>query len=205
MLTKAGLPYPQKSLRIYWNLNATNVLPIINEQQIFLNHLQTELVNAALKHNPEAIDEAYYKIRKAHDNITSLYSRIAAEKMWCDFEADINEPINQTLIDSIKTLLLSLFGYGNSMLIQSPGGLHFSIKIGALSELGKNIKTDPNKILIDKISNVLSTLHFTADEVIRNKNEMVILPGTYAYNKEGVKTLCRVLNWDHFRKEDKLR
>jgi len=67
MLTKARVPYPQKCLRLYWNLNPTSVRKVIFEQQRLINEYNEEMIAAALKKSDIAIESAFHKMRRIFD------------------------------------------------------------------------------------------------------------------------------------------
>lgn len=210
LLTKAGVPYPDKCLRIYWNLNATSVRKVIAEQRQLVAECNDELLNAALKGSPEALDVAYHKIRRLFDATLGLYARASSEKLWTDYEVDFERGMyNQEsyeYADSIRKMFLEFFGKGNFLILSSPGGLHFPIKTVALREFASVIKADPSKRVLAELARAAAGKKFLSiRELNRNSNDMVILPGTIAFNAEGAKQVVRVLNWDDFSKQDILK
>jgi len=201
MLTKARIPYPQKCLRLYWNLNATSVRKVIFEQQRLINEYNEEMIAAALKKSDAAIESAFHKMRRIFDATLSLYARASAEKMWTDFEIDIeSDDFNTDVFENFKTLsrkfLTETTGKGKFLLVTSPGGLHFPVKRSAL-------RFNP-KIITDGLSELAKECGLSIKECIRNENEMVVLPGTYAYRPDGSLAVPVVLNKDDFTPEDEI-
>ena len=202
MLTKARVPYPQKCLRLYWNLNATSVRKVIFEQQRLINEYNEEMIAAALKKSDAAIESAFHKMRRIFDATLSLYARASAERMWCDFEIDIEkEDLVKDSYCKFETLscqfLAEKVGRKNFLIITSPGGLHFPVKKAAL-------RFNPNEI-INGLSGLAKECGLTIKECVRNDNEMVILPGTYAYRSDGSLAVPKVLNKKDFSPEDEIK
>lgn len=203
MLTKAMIPYPQKSLRLYWNINPSSVTKVLFEQQKMINEMNIELVSSALKGSKDGVEESFYKMRKVFDKTLSLYSRCITERTWIDFECDIDSSNNIEKFEKhIHNYFSLIFPLGSFLIIKTPGGYHFMIKLEQIQKRGSIIKNDPNKSIINDIKIQLNNEGIIYDEVIRNDNEMIILPGTYCYDKNGKEMICKVLNWDDFSEKD---
>jgi len=201
MLTKARIPYPQKCLRLYWNLNATSVRKVIFEQQRLINEYNEEMIAAALKKSDIAIESAFHKMRRIFDATLSLYARASADKMWVDFEIDIEKKeIDKDsyfeFINQSRNFLTGKLGKKQFLIVTSPGGLHFPVKKSA-------IKFNPQEIIIG-LSEAAKNCGLTIKECIRNENEMIVLPGTYAYRANGELVMPIVLNKDDFAPEDEI-
>jgi len=201
MLTKSRIPYPQKCLRLYWNLNATSVRKVIFEQQRLINEYNEEMIAAALKKSDDAIESAFHKMRRIFDATLSLYARASAERMWVDFEIDIErEDFDKDSYKNYENLsrnfLTEKVGKKNFLIVTSPGGLHFPVKKSVL-------KFNPQEIT-DKLSEIANECGLSIKECIRNENEMIVLPGTYAYRADGSLASPVVLNKDDFSPEDEI-
>jgi len=201
MLTKARVPYPQKCLRLYWNLNPTSVRKVIFEQQRLINEYNEEMIAAALKKSDTAIESAFHKMRRIFDATLSLYARATAERIWTDFEIDIeqNELIKDAYFEfenQSRKFLTEKTGKKNFLLVTSPGGLHFPVKKSAL-------RFNPQEIT-DALSNLAKKCGLSIIECVRNQNEMLALPGTYAYRADGTLAAPVVLNKDDFDQNDEI-
>jgi len=198
MLTKARVPYPQKSLRLYWNLNASDVRRVLFEQQRLINEYSSEMIDAALKRSDAAIDSAFHKMRRIFDATLSLYSKCTGEKMWMDFETDFDGFCSDSQKDDFlqfaRAGLIGLLGRGNFLIVSSPGGFHFPVKRSA-------VKFNPVEI-VDAIKSAAERANVAVSECIRNENEMICLPGTYAYDAKGNEHVIRVLNKEDFTEND---
>jgi len=202
MLTKSRLPYPQKCLRLYWNLNPTSVRKVIFEQQRMINEYNEEMIAAALKRSEAAIESAFHKIRRIFDATLSLYASAQAERMWADFEIDIDkEELNKEEYFNFekrsRNFLTEKIGKKNFLIVTSPGGLHFPVKKNAL-------RFNP-QIITDGLSDLAKDCGLSIIECIRNKNEMIILPGTYAYRADESLASPVVLNKDDFDHSDEIK
>jgi len=202
MLTNARVPYPQKCLRLYWNLNPTSVRKVIFEQQRLINEYNEEMIAAALKRSDAAIESAFHKMRRIFDATLSLYASASAERMWADFEIDIEK--DELVKDEYykfenlsRNFLTEKIGRKNFLLVTSPGGLHFPVKKDAL-------RFNPQEIT-DGISRLAKDCGLSIIECIRNKNEMIALPGTYAFRADGSLAVPVVLNKDDFDTGDEIK
>jgi len=200
MLTKAGLPYPDKALRVYWNLNTTSCMKVLYEQRKLVDEHTQELIAAALKRSDVAIDSAYHKIRKIFDSTLSLYAKSCGKKMWMDFEIDLDgfysESQKDDFLELTSSRLIELLGRGNFLVISSPSGFHFPVKRSA-------VKFPPN-VIVYMIKTTAEQMKIAVSECTRNENEMVCLPSTYAYDSRGNKCIIRVLNKGDFSEKDKI-
>jgi hypothetical protein len=208
LLTKNGMPYPEKSLRLYWNLNPSNCEIMLKDMTETIFQIQSELYHSAISNSKEGLDHSYYILRKLPETQLSSLARNTTRHYWLDYEMDIDFEITSmsdydTFIENAKPVMRELFGEGNSYIITSPGGLHFPIKHQAIARLGKKLNErepfimetdygyivrdhDPNQCFIYSILEIIKSLKtFKIDEFIRNKNEMITMPGTYCYNKKG--------------------
>jgi len=196
------VPYPQKCLRLYWNLNPTSVRKVIFEQQRLINEYNEEMIAAALKKSDAAIESAFHKMRRIFDATLSLYASASSEKMWTDFEIDIaQEELVKDEYFKFEHLsgnfLTEKTGRKNFLIVTSPGGLHFPVKKAAL-------RFNPQEIT-DGLSNIAAECKLTIKECIRNKNEMIVLPGTYAYRADGSLAAPVVLNKNDFDFKDEIK
>jgi hypothetical protein len=198
MLTKARVPYPQKSLRLYWNLNSSDVRRVLFEQQRLINEHNSEMIDAALKRSDEAIDSAFHKIRRIFDSTLSLYSRCTGKKMWMDFEVDFDgfcsDLQKNDFIEFARTRLVNLLGRGGFLIVSSPSGFHFPIK--------RSVVKFPPITIVDIIKNAAEQAKIVTSECIRNENEMICLPSTYTYDSKGNEFIIRVFNKEDFTEKD---
>jgi hypothetical protein len=203
-LTKGGMPYPDKVLVLYTNIAPTDAYSAMTAQIDSLITTQRELVDSVLKNSRQGITQAYQNIRHSHTTGQSVFARSFGESDWVDIDSDIDnyettfEGLNA--IQGIKDFLYKEIGAGNFMQIQTVGGFHWLIRKAKLSDIGKKYKADPIQTIISFMTSVLSPCGVAIKEIIRNKNEMIPLPGTIQYGQHVVK----VLNKEDFTEDKRL-
>jgi hypothetical protein len=180
-ITKNNIPYPQKCLTIYWNIDPANVRAVINQQQILLLNLQDELINSALKKSRDGVDEAFHKMRKVFDSTISLYARNFGTKYWYDIDIDLPKDVIKNNITAIHDIFTQKIGLGNFYMIDTHGGMHIIFR-------KKMIKFNPKDLITSIIESIYhqKTLPENVEgEVIINDNRMIALPGCCMAGKEG--------------------
>jgi len=185
-LTKAEIPYPQKVLVVYWNITPIDAYKAMKDQMTYLNEVLSSLADSAIKNSQGGIDEAFYKVRKSFDTCQSLFARNFGHKEWVDFDIDSVLDYDQKI--KVWDYFRQQFGTGNTMFIETAGGLHCLLRKSCLK---KNPQIICNELLI-----ILPN----AKEIVRNTNEMIPLPGTYQYGNHIVK----IFNKEDFKDEHKL-
>lgn len=185
-LTKSDKPYPAKCLVVYWNICPVDIYKAMKDQVNYLLELQSSLTDSALKNSKAALDDNFYKVRKSFDTCQSLFARNFGTKYWIDFDIDLPDGIYVEDYDKIYKVI-EPFGKGNFMFIQTGGGIHCLIKRELIKENPDNIC----KRILEVVPN--------AKEVVRNKNEMIPLPGTFQYGQSVI-----ILNKEDFTEKDKL-
>ena len=185
-LTKSGQTYPQKALVVYWNICPIDAYKAMKDQMSYLTEVLTSLTDSALKNSQGGIDEAYYKVRKSFDTCQSLFARNFGEKHWVDIDCDI-ENASDSDYHNIRLVMDKEFSPGDVMYILTAGGIHCMIRRTA-------IRNNP-VLLCEQIDKAVK-----AKEIIRNRNEMVALPGTFQYENH----IVRVINKKDFTESMKL-
>ena len=187
-LTKSGIPYPQKVLRIYINITPIDAYKAMKDQINYLTEVLTSLTDSALNNSQNGIEDSFYKVRKSFDTCQSLFARNFGTKEWVDIDIDLDEEYTENLYNNIKDIFKEYFtDSGDVMFIRTSGGIHCLIRKSKL-------KMNPNDIC-KKLSKVIK-----AKEIIRNNNEMIPCPGTYVDED----FIVRVLNKEDFSLENKL-
>jgi hypothetical protein len=188
-LTNANICFPEKCLTLYWNINPTDVRKVIFEEQKLIMELQDELINSVLKKNAPAIESAFYKIRKLYDMTLSLYQTNTGTHYWLDFDIDAEKLLIKEQYENIHAFMIEKVGIENFVFIDTKSGMHILVRKKCLrfnpNEICENIKV----ILYGENAN--STV--IKGEIIRNKNEMIPLPGTLQCMHE-----VKVLNKNDF-------
>jgi hypothetical protein len=201
-LTKAGVPYPDKVLVLYFNICPINAYTSL--QDLIKESLasQKQLLDAALTGKDDAINESWHKLTKMWDSTQSIFARNFGTREWLDLDLDIDNyktAKGWSAIDKIKSWMTGFLGVGNVMLVQTTGGIHCLIRRSSLAELSKSVKADPMKRILTMITPNLELGGINVKEVVRNDNEQIPLPGTLQYG-----SLVTVLNKDDFSEEHML-
>jgi hypothetical protein len=199
-LTKANLPYPDKVLVLYINIVPTNAYRAMQEQLKYLIDIQQQLTDAVVKNSEGGIEACYKNIRHCHTTGQSVFARCFSDTYWVDIDCDCEStPLD---IGIIKEKLFNQgFAKGDFIIVDTAGGTHWMFTSTSLKGYGKRIKNDPIKMVVNIIESVLRWQGYDPKEVVRNKNEMIPLPGTLQYGDY----LVRVINKQDFDESMKLQ
>lgn len=193
-LTKSGLPYPQKVMVCYANINPSDVLKTIGEMNKAIDENKDALVFAAIKGSKAGVDDAFHKIRKVEDKLISLYARNIGTKTWVDFDFDIDKSFVPVVAAQVDAFLRTL-GDVDHHWVDTKGGAHMLLlkdhlkfNPGCLSTIGYialwyanqlDSGVDPipfslaNADVVNQVKSLTSQF-----EIIQNSNQMVPCPGT---------------------------
>jgi hypothetical protein len=175
--TKNDKHFPEKSLRTYWTITPIDCLEASKNIVQKINEMHYMLMDAAFKKSNDAISSVWYALKKTLDDM-AIYAKSRSRGVWIDIDADISDMKNiEPAIEEIKAKINALIGIGNLMIIRTSGGLHWMVKIDSLKSAGKELKSDPIEAIIALIKSGLTD--FEVDEVIRNSNMQIPMPGTF--------------------------
>lgn len=190
---KNGLPYPQKCLCVYWNINAGSSVKLGKSIQDYISEYTLAMTSCAISKSEKGMLEAIRNMKLLPHRVYTLASEARSKKVWMDIDMDFEEELTDELLGNIKTAFGDHLPKGAYVLIRTGGGIHGLIKCAAL-------KGNPQEIV--KELQVLAK----CKECIINPNPMVPLTGTRQYSET-----VRVLNKDDFadvvlpeREEDQL-
>jgi hypothetical protein len=196
-LTKAEVPFPDKVLVLYCNICPTDAWAAMKEQMNYLNATQIELTDSILKNSITGTDNSFKNIRHCHTTGQSVFARSFSDREWTDIDCDISdfEAVDGwKAIDDIKRWLYAEAGMGNFMQIQTSGGFHWLVRKQVLADMGRKFRKDPVGEIILQMAALLKD-KCTMNEIVRNKNEMIPMPGTLQYGTH----LVTVENKDDFK------
>jgi hypothetical protein len=202
-LTKAGMPYPDRVLVLYTNIAPTDAYTAMTKQIDNLITVQRELVDSVLKNSRSGIAQAYRNIRHSHTTGQSVFARSFSDSDWVDIDFDIeNYQTDEGIeaLESVKKIFYEEIGKGNFMQIQTVGGFHWLVRKSELSAIGRKYRADPIQTIISLATSILASRGVVIKEIIRNKNEMIPLPGAVQYGIHVVK----VLNKDDFTPDKRM-
>jgi hypothetical protein len=201
-LTKAGLSYPDCVLVLYYNVVPSNAYRAMQQQMIYLMDLQKQLTDAVVGNSEGGIEACYKNIRHCHTTGQSVFARSFSDAVWVDIDMDCKPKPALEVVERVRLHLLDQldFSKGDFMIIDTAGGDHIMFRSAALKAAGARFKGDPVKKVIDGMSDVLQASGLEPEEIVRNKNEMVALPGTLQYGDH----IVRVLNKEDFTEDMKM-
>jgi hypothetical protein len=202
-LTKSGMPYPDKVLVLYINIAPVDAYSAMTKQIDSLLTTQRELTDSVLKNSPQGTAQAYYNIRRSHTTGQSVFARSFGESVWVDIDSDIegfDTDRGREVIQGVKELLYTEVGKSNFMQIQTVGGFHWLIRKSKLSDIGRKYKADPIGTIISFMTSAFKADGIAVNEIVKNRNEMIPLPGTIQYGRHVVK----VVNKEDFQESNRL-
>lgn len=202
-LTKAGMPYPDKVLVLYANIAPADAYSAMMQQIDGLITTQRELTDSVLKNSRDGIAQAYRNIRRSHTTGQSVFARSFGDAEWVDIDSDIegyDSAGGREAIQEVKDFLGAETGKGNFMQIQTTGGFHWLLRKSKLAGIGRKYKADPIGTIISFMTSVFAPNGITINEIVKNKNEMIPLPGTIQYGRH----IVTVLNKEDFTEDKQL-
>lgn len=176
---------PQEALRIHVNINNSDGRKIPDK-------LVSDLCSKAFSLN-------YCKEEERENILNNLIKRclkggevLAQQEQsireWADYDIDMNSlPLDyDKFVSDIRKKIQLFLEMGQYIMVSSPNGLHILVRNGSFKTIPKNMLDD------------IRDLDYDFGEIKRNKGDMIILPGTYAYDKEKREVPIRILNYQDF-------
>ena len=191
-LTKAGLPFPDKVLVLYTNIAPVDAYAAMNQQIDHLISTQRELADSILKNSPQGIEQAFQNIRHSHTTGQSVFARSFSDSDWVDIDSDIaalKTAAEWDAVQRVKDFLYAETGRGRFMQVQTAGGFHWLIRKEQLAGIGRKYKTDPVQVIITRMNAEFAAGSVRVNEIVKNRNEMIPLPGTIQYGERVVTVL----------------
>jgi hypothetical protein len=202
-LTRAGMPYPDNVLVLYANIAPTDAYSAMTKQIDNLIAIQRELVDSVLKNSQQGIAQSYRNIRHSHTTGQSIFARSFSDSDWADIDSDIDNyetGEGREAIQSVKAFLYDEIGRGNFIQVRTAGGFHWLVRKSKLSNVGRKHKTDPVAAIISSMASIFGLHGIVINEIVKNRNEMIPLPGTVQYGFHVVS----VANKEDFTEEHRL-
>lgn len=193
MLTKSGLPYPEKTLVCYCYVNPSDELNCVDDTITFYNSINKELLQSFRKGSKDGVIDHLEKLPKVFEHLRSCHATNLSRRIWRDFDFDLSETgkkCKDRIRESIQVSFTRKFGKRNFVMIETSGGFHVLLKVEVL-------KSNPNKF----IEETISFCEFTEieenlfDEVKMTEagSQFVPVPGTLQYGN-----LVKVVNKEDF-------
>ena len=206
MLTKSGLPYPEKCLVCYAYVNPSDELDCVDDTVVFYDKIKSELVRSYRKNSKDGVTDHLEKLPKIFEHLRSCHATHLSRRVWrdYDFDVDVPEEMQDKLTkDAAKTFVKlaivehanKFYGKGNYAIVDTSGGFHLLVKVSAIKDNPNNFITavqctqfDHNKALKGHIGDLCKEVKLT--EV---GSQFVPLPGTLQYGR-----LVTIVNKEDF-------
>lgn len=185
MLTKSGLPYPEKCLVCYAYVNPSDELDCVDDTVVFYDKIKSELVRSYRKNSKDGVADHLEKLPKIFEHLRSCHASHLSRRIWRDFDFDIDVPekVNISKDDAKEIVRKAIvknadttYGKGNYAIVDTSGGFHLLVRISAM-------KSDPN----DFIKAVQSVPFTWTNSCYSHKNDMTIT----ALKDDYIRTLCK--------------
>lgn len=173
MLTKSGLPYPDKVMVTYIYMALCSERKCIQESIKYANQIKDELIDSYSKGSKDGIEDQLYKLAHFNQHNKSVHALSASRKPYIDFDMDITEEKYRDEVYSVmREKLNEVFGsYSAGFIVETTGGFHTLIK-------KEYLKFNPQKF-IDAVLEACDAKW--VKEFIKNDNLFIPIPGTYQY------------------------
>lgn len=206
MLTKSGLPYPEKCLVCYAYVNPSDELDCVDDTVVFYDKIKSELVRSYRKNSKDGVDDHLEKLPKIFEHLRSCHASHLSRRIWRDYDFDVDVPKemqDKLTKDAAKVFVKiaivehanKFYGKGNYAIVDTPGGYHLLVKVSA-------IKDNPNNFIA-----AVQCTQFDHDEALKGRvgdlckevkltevgSQFVPLPGTLQYGR-----LVTIVNKEDF-------
>lgn len=207
MLTKSGLPYPEKCLVCYAYVNPSDELDCVDDTVVFYDKIKSELVRSYRKNSKDGVDDHLEKLPKIFEHLRSCHASHLSRRIWRDYDFDVDVPkeMQDTLTKDAAKIFVKIaiiehankfYGKGNYAIVDTSGGYHLLVKVSA-------IKDNPNNF----IAAVQCTQFAHNDELLKGRigdlckevkltevgSQFLPMPGTLQYGR-----LVTIINKEDF-------
>lgn len=206
MLTKSGLPYPEKCLVCYAYVNPSDELDCVDDTVAFYDKIKGELVRSYRKNSKDGVTDHLEKLPKIFEHLRSCHAAHLSRRIWrdYDFDVDVPEEMQDKLTkDAAKTFVKlaivehanKFYGKGNYAIVDTSGGYHLLVRVSAIKDNPNNFiaavqctQVDCNEALEGRVGDLCKEVKLT--EV---GSQFVPLPGTLQYGR-----LVTIVNKEDF-------
>lgn len=206
MLTKSGLPYPEKCLVCYAYVNPSDELDCVDDTVVFYDKIKSELVRSYRKNSKDGVTDHLEKLPKIFEHLRSCHASHLSRRIWrdYDFDVDVPEDVQDKLTKDTAKIFVKLaivghankfYGKGNYAIVDTAGGYHLLVKVSAIKDNPNNFiaavqctQFDHNEALKGRVGDLCKEVKLT--EV---GSQFVPLPGTLQYGR-----LVTIVNKEDF-------
>jgi len=162
--TKNGVPYPEKALVVYVNVNPScSVKACANFTKVVQN-VQTEMVNSFVAGKTPNLAQ----LQKGDRLLMNEYQKATGSRHFVDMDVDAPEGLNLDLQKDLQEYLLA-FDVRHH-LVKTRGGYHFLVYRESLNRAKSRLH--------EKVQALHNVARQFGGEVMFNGNAMVAMPGT---------------------------
>jgi hypothetical protein len=189
MLTKTGLPYPEKCLVCYAYVNPSDELKCVSDTFEFYNKIQQELIESYRKDSKDGIEDHLTKFPKVFEHLRSCHATNLSRRIWRDIDIDLIDELKEDkekrkeIEENLEFEFTEKFGKSNFVIIETSGGYHCLIRV---SSINSNLKTFCEKL------NLIG-IFFEEIKLTEAGSQFVPLPGTLQYGN-----LVKIINKEDF-------
>lgn len=165
--TKTGLPYPEKAMVVYVNINPSNIMKASISLAKNIMNVTGEMIDA-YSNGKQPNKKQLIKVDRL---LMNYIQKSTGTRHFIDIDVDAG-------LEYAQTLAVSLMEYDvEHYVIKTHGGYHVLIRRESLNKVQKELK----------LHEVINRLHLRANqnggEVLFNKNNMLPMPGTLQAGK----------------------
>lgn len=203
MLTKSGLPYPEKCLVCYAYVNPSDELDCVDDTVVFYDRIKSELVRSYRKNSKDGVVDHLEKLPKIFEHLRSCHASHLSRRIWrdYDFDVDVPEEVQDKLTKDaakafVKTAIVEhankFYGKGNYAIVDTSGGYHLLVKVSAIKDNPSNFIAAVQCTQFDQLKGRVGDL---CKEVRLTEvgSQFVPLPGTLQYGR-----LVTIVNKEDF-------
>lgn len=206
MLTKSGLPYPEKCLVCYAYVNPSDELDCVDDTVVFYDKIKSELVRSYRKNSKDGVDDHLEKLPKIFEHLRSCHASHLSRRIWRDYDFDVDVPkeMQDKLTKDAAKIFVKIaivehankfYGKGNYAIVDTSGGYHLLVKVSAIKDNPNNFiaavqctQFDHDGALKGRVGDLCKEVKLT--EV---GSQFVPLPGTLQYGR-----LVTIVNKEDF-------
>lgn len=206
MLTKSGLPYPEKCLVCYAYVNPSDELDCVDDTVVFYDKIKSELVRSYRKNSKDGVDDHLEKLPKIFEHLRSCHASHLSRRIWRDYDFDVDVPkeMRDKLTKDAAKIFVKIaivehankfYGKGNYAIVDTSGGYHLLVKVSAIKDNPNNFiaavqctQFDHDGALKGRVGDLCKEVKLT--EV---GSQFVPLPGTLQYGR-----LVTIVNKEDF-------
>ena len=206
MLTKSGLPYPEKCLVCYAYVNPSDELDCVDDTVVFYDKIKSELVRSYRKNSKDGVDDHLEKLPKIFEHLRSCHASHLSRRIWRDYDFDVDVPkeMQDRLTKDAAKIFVKIaivehankfYGKGNYAIVDTSGGYHLLVKVSAIKDNPNNFIAAAQCTQFDHDGTLKGRVGDLCKEVKLTEvgSQFVPLPGTLQYGR-----LVTIVNKEDF-------